>query len=49
MQNPFLGMKQGREGGNKKNNYRPYIFLIKEIFNISAILVLIKNILVAEK
>lgn len=41
--------KEGKECENRKNNYRPYISLIKEeIFNISAILVLIRNILVAE-
>ena len=42
-------MKGGGKGVNRKNNYRPYISLIKEeIFNISAILALIRNILVAE-
>lgn len=41
--------KEGKEGENRKNNYRPYISLIKEeIFNISAIPVLIRNILVTE-
>jgi len=42
-------MKCGGKGENRKNNYRSYISLIKEdIFNISAVLALIRNILVAE-
>lgn len=45
-------MKAGRGGGKgkiRKNNYRSYISLIKgEIFNISAILALIRSILVVE-
>lgn len=41
-------MKAGK-WEKRKNNYRPHISLIKEeIFNISAILALIRNILVAE-
>lgn len=41
-------MKAGK-GEKRKNNYRPYVSLIKEeIFNISAMLALIRNISVAE-
>lgn len=48
-----LSGNEGGEGGGKgkirKNNYRSYISLIKgEIFNISAILALIRSILVVE-